>query len=46
MSAFTAIRINKDFTVRNSDYIRTENNPKEGEETPETPVNPDQPEAE
>ena len=46
MPVLTPRKINQDFTVRNSDYIRTENNPNEGEEAPVKPVNPDQPEAE
>lgn len=46
MPVFAPKRINKDFRVRNSDYIRTENNPNEGEDASVVPVNPDQPEAE
>jgi hypothetical protein len=38
--------MNRDFTVQNTDYIRTENNPNEGDSTPTEPVNPQQPEAE
>jgi hypothetical protein len=45
MPVFAPKRINKDFAVRNSDYIRTENNPNEGEGATIEPVNPNQPEA-
>ena len=46
MPVFAPQRINKDFAVRISDYIRTQNNQDEGGDEPVEPVNPEQPEAE
>jgi hypothetical protein len=40
MPVFAPKRVSKDFTIHNSDYIRTENKPNEGEDTAAEPVNP------
>jgi hypothetical protein len=45
MSVFSPSRISKDHIVRNTDYIRTENESDDGSAKPAESVNPSQPEA-